>query len=69
MTFQEQLGFDKEDKCVNLTPVEWADEYSLFGFKITDGPICSGTEGPCSRFTTGFIRLEIGYSAVQNTNI
>ena len=45
-TFQEQLGFDQGDRCVNLTPEEWANKFNLYSFKITDGPIGSGTPGP-----------------------
>ena len=68
-TMQRQLGFGKGDKCVNLTPTEWANGYTIYAFKVTDGPIGSGTEGPRSRSTTGSIRLEVGFSAPQNTNI
>ena len=67
--FQEQLGFDKGDKCVTLTPTEWATGYTLYAFKVTDGPIGSGTEGPRSRSNTGSIRLEIGFAAGVNHNI
>ena len=66
---QRQLGFGKGDKCVNLTPTEWAKGYTFYAFKVTDGPIGSGTEGPRSRSTTGPLRLEVGFSAPQNTNI
>ena len=66
---QRELGFGKGDKCVNLTPTEWATGYTIYAFHITDGPIGSGTDGPRSRSTTGSIRLEVGFAAVQNTNI
>ena len=69
MTFQEQLGYDKGDKCVSLTPTEWANGFTLYSFKITDGPVGSGTEGPRSKSTTGSIRLEVGFSSAQATNI
>jgi len=39
LTFQEQLGYDVDDKCVILKPTEWASGYTLNTFKITDGPI------------------------------
>ena len=68
-TMQRQLGFGKGDKCVNLTPTEWANGYTIYAFKVTDGPIGSGTEGPRSLSTTGSIRLEVGFSAPQHTNI
>ena len=66
---QRQLGFGKGDKCVILTPTEWTNGYTIYAFKVTDKPIGSGTEGPRSRLTTGSIRLEVGVSAPQNTNI
>ena len=68
-TMQRQLGFGKGDKCVNFTPTEWANGYTIYAFKFTDRPIGSGTEGPRSRSTTGSSRLEVGFSAPQNTNI
>ena len=43
---QEQLGFHKGDKCVALTPYEWSHGFTLYTFKITDGPVSSGVEGP-----------------------
>ena len=52
-----------------MTPTEWANGYTFYAFKVTDGPIGSGTEGPRSRSTTGSLRLEIGFAAPQNTNI
>ena len=45
MKFQGQLGFDIEDKCVQLTPPQWANGYTLFEFKLTKGPIGSGVGG------------------------
>ena len=66
---QKQLGFGKGDKCVNLTRTEWANGYTLYAFKLTDGPIGSGTIGLRSRSTTGSIRLEVCFVAPQNTNI
>jgi hypothetical protein len=59
LTFQEQLGYDVDDKCVCLTPMEWANGYTFFTFKVTDGPIGSGTDGPRSKAAHGSIRLEI----------
>ena len=67
-TFQKQLGFHKGDKCVALTMYEWSHGYTLYTFKITDGPVGSGTEGPRSKSTTSSVRLEIGFSAAQNSN-
>ena len=52
-TFQEQLGFDKGDRCVNLTPEELAGGFNLYLLKISDGPIGNGTAGPRSHAETG----------------
>ena len=48
MTFFEQLDCDSGDKCIRLTPSEWASGYTIFEFKITDCPIGPGTYGPRS---------------------
>ena len=69
VTMQTQLGFGKGNKCVNLTPTEWTNCYTIYAFKVTDEPIGSGTESPRSRSTTNSIRLEVGFAALQNTNI
>ena len=45
-TFLQELECDTEDKSVSLTPSEWANGYTLFAFKITDGSIGPGTYGP-----------------------
>ena len=68
-TMQRQLGFGKSDKCVNVTHTEWANGYTIYAFKVIEGLIGNGTEGPRSRSTTGSIRLEVGFSAAQNPNI
>ena len=68
-TMQRQLRFGKGDKCVNFTPTEWANCYTIYAFKVTDGPIGSGTEVLRSGSTTGCIRLEVCFSVPQNTNI
>ena len=66
LTFQEQLGFDVDDKCVILTPVEWANGYTFYTFKITDGPIGSGTDAPRSKAAHGSTRLEITMKESKN---
>ena len=48
---------------------EWSHGFTLYTFKITDGPVGSGVDGMRSKFATGSARLEIGFSAAQNTNI
>jgi len=69
MTFQEQLFGSKGDRCVALTPTEWANGYTLYPFKVTDGPIGNGTEAPRSRANQGSCRLDIEFSAGNAENI
>ena len=69
LTFQEQLGFNQGDRCVNLIPVEWADGFNLYSFKITDGPIGSGTAGPRSHAETGSVRLEFDFETAPAGNL
>ena len=68
-TFQEQLGFDQGDRCVNITPEEWANGFNLYSFKVTDGPIGSGTVGPRSHSETGSARLEIDFETPPAANL
>ena len=69
MTFLEQFECDTGDKCISLTPAEWANGYNLYAFKITDGPIGPGTIGPRSKSATGSARLEVAFAAAPNENI
>jgi hypothetical protein len=68
-TFQEQLGFDQGDRCANITPEEWANGFNLYSFKITDGPIGSGTLGPRSHSETGNARLEVDFETAPTNNL
>ena len=54
---------------MNITPEEWAEGYNLYSFKITDGPIGSGTDGPRSHSKTGSIRLEFDFDGAPNSNL
>ena len=67
--FLAQLKLDKGDKCVALTPDEWANGYTLYSFQITDGPIGSGAHSPRSAISTGKMRLSIGFSEANNASI
>jgi hypothetical protein len=69
LTFQEQLGFDQGDRCVNINPEEWANGYNLYSFKITDGPIGSGTVAPRSHSETGSARLEVDFETAPANNL
>ena len=69
MQFLKELECDTGDKSVNLTPSEWANGYTLYAFKITDGPIGPGSYGPRSKSATGSARLDISFAAGVNENI
>ena len=69
MTFLEQLDCDSGDKCISLTPSEWATKYTLYAFKITDGPIGPCTYGRRSKSATGSVRLEVSFASAQNKNV
>ena len=69
MTLLQELECDTGDKSVSITPFEWANEYTLYAFKNTDGLIGPGTYGPRSKSATGSARLEISFAAAVNENI
>ena len=54
---------------MSLTPSEWVNGYTLYAFKIIDGPIGPGTYGPRSKSATGTARLEMSFTAAVNENI
>ena len=66
MTLLQELECDTGDKSVSLTPSEWANGYTLYAFKITNGPIGPGTYGPRSKSATGSARLEVSLAATVN---
>ena len=63
------MGYDTGDKCVQLTPHEWAHGYTLSSFKLTPGPIGSGVAGPRSHFTVGNVRLELSFAQPTPANL
>ena len=69
MTLFLELECDTGDKCINLSPSEWANKYTIYAFTVTDGPIKPGTYGPRSKSATGFARLEVSFAAAVNENI
>ena len=69
LTFQKQLAFDQGDCCVNISPEEWADGFNLYSFKITNGPIGSGTVSPRSHSETGSARLEFDFETAPHGNL
>ena len=62
ITFLSQLNLHKGDKSVALTPEEWANGYTLYAFKTTDGPIGPGAQTPRSCIFIGKLRLSIGFA-------
>ena len=68
-TLYQKLECDTGDKSVCLTPSEWANGYTVYDFKITDGPIEPGTYGLQSKSATGSARLELPFTAAVNENI
>ena len=69
MTFLQELKCDTGDKSLSFTPSEWANGYSLYAVKITDGPIGPGNYGPRSKSATGSASLEVSFAEAMNENI
>jgi hypothetical protein len=69
LTFQEECGYGFADKCVPLTPAEWAEGYTLFVFKVTDGPVGTGDATPRSRSHEGNLKIEIDFGSATPHNI
>ena len=68
-TFLQELECDTGDNSISLTPLEWANGYTLYAFKITDGLIGSGTYNPRSKSTTKSARLKVLFAAPVNESI
>ena len=68
-TLLRELECDTGDKSISLTQSDWANGYTLYAFKITDGPIGSDNYGTRSKSTTRFARLEVSFAAPVNENI
>ena len=68
-TLLQELECDTGDKSISLTPSKWANGYTLYAFKITDGLIGSGNYGPRSKSITGSARLDMSFAAPENENI
>ena len=67
--FLQQLNFFDGDRAINITPEEWADGYTLFSFKLTDGPIGNGVDVPRAPSHSGAARLELQFSAPTDKNL
>ena len=68
-TCLSQLNFYRGDKGVALIPEEWANGYTIYSFKTTDGPIEPGGKTPRSCITTGKLPLSIGFAQPSNQSI
>ena len=68
-TFLHKLKCDTCDKSVSVTPSEWANEYTLYAFKITEGPIGPGTYGPRFKSAIKSARLVVSFAAAMTENI
>lgn len=68
-TMLGQVNCHNGNQNVSLTPEEWATGYTLYAFKITAGPIGSGTEVPRSHSNSGVISLRIGFSKAPTANV
>ena len=64
--FLQEVECDTGDKSVSFTLSEWAIGYTLYAFKITDGPIPPGTYGPRFKFATRSARLDVSFTAAVN---
>ena len=69
MTLLQELECDTGDKNISLTPSDSANGYTIYAFKVTDGPLGPGTYGPRSKSATGYARLEVSFAAEVNENI
>ena len=47
---------------MKLTPHQWANGYTLFAFKLTEGPIGSGVAGPRSHCKGKNVRLKLSFA-------
>ena len=63
------LECDTDDKSISINPYEWANGYTLYAFKLTDGQFGPGTDAPRSKSLTGYSRLEVSFAAAVNENI
>ena len=69
MKFQGQLGYDTGDKCVQLTPQQWANGYTLFAFKLIESLIGAGVAGLRSHSKGGNNRLELSFAQPTFANL
>ena len=68
-TLLSQLNLFKGDKSVALIFEEWANGYTLYAFKTTDGPIKPGAKTPSSCIFTGKLRFSISFAQLYSQSI
>ena len=68
-TFIKAFDMHNGDRCINLTPEQWANGYNMYAFKCTEGPIGPGTVGPRSRSDTGSVTLEFDFETPPAANL
>ena len=69
MTSHQKLECDTVDQNVSLPPPDSASVYTLYAFKITDGPIGPGTHSPRSKSATVVARHKVTFAAKVNKNL
>jgi hypothetical protein len=67
--FQEELGYGYGDKNACITEDMWKKGFTLWVFKITDGPIGSGDVTPRSKPINGTLRLEMKFAKALSNNM
>ena len=67
-TMVEQFECDYGDECFSLSLFQWANGYTIYAFKITNGLIGADTNVLRSKSPTVSVRLEVAFAAAQ-TNI
>ena len=68
-TFLYELECEIVDTSVSLTPFEWANGYTLYVFRITDGLIKQEMNSQRFKFATESARMEVSFAAAVNENI
>ena len=68
-TFFQEFECDTGDKSVSLTLSVWANGYTFYTFKLTDGYIKLETYGPRSKSATISARLKVSFAAAVKENI
>ena len=69
ITILQELECDTGDKSISITLIEWANEFTLYAFKIIDGPKESETYAARSNYTTEFAQLKVSIAAPVNNII